>query len=295
VRDGRPVTDERGIRRLMGTETHCFTTTVYAYVNGILNSTHSRTTCITINTGSNGEQEAIDWIDPGDGGGGGPWQNPPEDQTVTMDINDELDDYPCAKALVVQLTALDNGLAKLLDEIFGDSENFEINFESSDLLADDEDGVETGHGLSFDNWNNPTYNSTVKLNTFILENATKEYILVTMYHEALHSFLRAEQSRMGNATFHTKYPEMTEYEYTYGNGKRTKKYKIAQNHARFAVYVDAMTDAIRSFNPNMPLASARAMAKMGIVESSSLSNTEKLLNGNERDVSKGNSKGTKCP
>ncbi|MEC3878773.1 hypothetical protein [Parapedobacter sp. 10938] len=297
--DGRLMANGRGpdgrITKLMGTT--CYTTTVSAYVNGMLNTTYTSTTCI----GSGGPGQDDGWgplpepdprIGNEDDGSG---DDTPENRNLTLDITDKLNDYPCAQALVAQLTTLDNGLAKLLDEIFGNSENFNVNFESSDLLADDEDGTETGQGLSLDNWDNPTYTSTIKLNTFILENATKEYILITMYHEALHSFLRAERNRLGSTAFSTKYPGFTEYEYTYGNGKRTKKYKIAQTHARFAIYVDALTDAIQSFNPDMPLASARAMAKMGIVEDSSLSNTEKILNGNERDVSTGNAKGTKCP
>lgn len=229
---------------------------------------------------------------PEDGGGG---SGSGGNTSVRLDIRDSLDNYPCAKALVAQLTALDNGLAKLLHEVFDESENFNITFESSSSLADNVDGVETGQGLPFENWDNPAYTSTIKLNTIILENATKEYLLATMYHEAIHSYLRAKRNQLGLAVFSVEYPEITEYEYTYGNGKRTKKYKIDERHTRFAVYVDALTDAILSFNSNMPLASARAMAKMGIVTEESMTNQEKLLNGYERDVSQGNSKGTKCP
>ncbi len=281
-------------RLLMGWDYDCFTVPVWACVDEYCRL-RDRNVCDWVyfdNPGEiSNEEEA-----PSDGGGGssGGSGDAPSPIPIPLDIDDELDEFPCAQALVAQLTTLDNGLAKLLDEIFGESKNFNVNFESSNLLDDNVDGIETGQGLSSDHWGSPTYESTIQLNTFILENATKEYILVTMYHEAIHSYLRAKQNQLGTVAFNTKYPEITEYEYTYGNGKRTRKYEIDQNHTRFAIYVDALSDAIRSFNPNMPFASARAMAKMGIVAGPSLSNAEKLLNGNERDVSKGNSKGTKC-
>ena len=54
------------------------------------------------------------------------------------------------------------------------------------------------------------------------------------------------------------------------------------NHDRFVTFVEKLAQTITNYNPNIPLAIARAMAKVGIVEESSLSNDEKLLDQGQR-------------
>ncbi|MFC3196939.1 hypothetical protein ACFOET_04855 [Parapedobacter deserti] len=118
----------------MGTETHCFTTTVYAYVNGTLNSTHSRTTCITINTGSNGEQEAIDWIDPGDGGGGAPL---PENTVITTHLDTTMSDdfYADERLRCIMEKLMSDGFFKnTLNKFIGENKPIDLNFRLSSTM-----------------------------------------------------------------------------------------------------------------------------------------------------------------
>lgn len=136
----------------------------------------------------------------------------------------------------------------------------------------------------------------------MLENATQEYILLTMYHESIHSFLRAENIRLGDTNFKEKYPDVNEYDFPYKNGTKVKKYQLLSDHAKFHSFVENLAQAARSFNPNFPLDRARALAKMGIVTGDSMTNDEKLLNDYERrdpnhpnwDLIKDLSKGQKC-
>ncbi|MFC3196937.1 hypothetical protein ACFOET_04845 [Parapedobacter deserti] len=194
VRDGRPVTDERGIRRLMGTETHCFTTTVYAYVNGTLNSTHSRTTCITINTGSNGEQEAIDWIDPGDGGGGGPWQNPPEDQTVTQDITTDSIDNPCLKqtiekAMTYSESAMDV-ISDIIKELDGTAGLTELNITVKDgVTRNGTPGEAQDMNLTRVNGIPKIFTGTIVLHEDYMPDVSQEGAVAVFIHEVIHAYL----------------------------------------------------------------------------------------------------------
>lgn len=142
----------------------------------------------------------------------------------------------------------------------------------------------------------------IGLNPDIL-NSTQEYILVTMYHEVIHAFLDYEEARLsktltnGNidkSLFLQKYPSVKEYWLPIGAGDQKKRYAFIQEakHYQFHTYVEKLADAILSFNPDFPTETARAMAKMGVVESHSLSQNEKLLNQNQRNAT--DPKGTKC-
>jgi hypothetical protein len=78
----------------------------------------------------------------------------------------------------------------------------------------------------------------------------------------------------------------------FGNGVAYDKFEfIDDKHLNFAPFIDRLVDAIHSFNPNIPLNTAKAMAKTGIVKN--VFDWEVKLNQNERE---GNNdrKGTKC-
>ena len=62
-------------------------------------------------------------------------------------------------------------------------------------------------------------------------------------------------------------------------------------HFQFEPFIDKLVDAIRSYNHNIPLDTAKAMAKTGIVRE--MFDWEIRLNQNEREGNN-NKKGTKC-
>lgn len=271
-------------RLLMGWEYECGTVPVLACVDGYC-TPRERNFCGWAYTTTE-EQYVTD----NDGGGGPSGGNSGSPGTpINLDIKDKLDEYPCAQALVNQLTTLDNDIANLLSKTFDKNKDYNIHFVADPDLPINVDGEER-EGRGGVDW----YEGTIALNSFILENASQEYILATMYHEVLHSYLNVEFGRLGNTEFANQYPKVTSYEVAGKNGKKIRKFALLEGHQNFGPYITSLTNAILSFNPKMPFNRARAIAKMGIVKEESMTNQEKLLNGYEKDTSKGNSKGTKC-
>ncbi|MFK8283547.1 hypothetical protein [Capnocytophaga canis] len=219
-------------------------------------------------------------------------------------IIDELKN-PCAKDLLKQLPNLKNDIAKLLKETFGGDSKYDITFtEDEKLRGTNIDGQADAPNATKISEDEIIFRGNIYLNPDILENATQEYILVTMYHEVVHAFLNYEQTRLrgellpnekyDNSEFERKYPGVKEIEVEYGNKNKVKKYQLLQEqgHNRFAPFIEKLAQSIISFNPKIPLKTARAMAKMGIVDEKSMSNEEKQLSGYQRKGT--DPKGTKC-
>ena len=194
----------------------------------------------------------------------------------------------CAKALLAQAPNLNNDIAKILRETFGTNNKYNLTFLEDNALR----------GTSVDAYCRPTSVSdkdaeiNIFLNPDVLNSATKEYVLVTIYHEAIHAFLSCERERLGEK-FQERYPNIRyRTAMGFGNGVAYDKFEfIDDKHLNFAPFIDRLVDAIHSFNPNIPLNTAKAMAKTGIVKN--VFDWEVKLNQNERE---GNNdrKGTKC-
>lgn len=212
---------------------------------------------------------------------------------------------PCAKDLLKQLPNLKNDIAKLLKETFGGDSKYDITFtEDENLRKKGIDGQANASNATKISEDEIIFRSNIYLNPDILENATQEYILVTMYHEVIHAFLNYEETRLrgkilpngkfDNSEFEHKYPDVKIVELEYGNKNKVKKYQLLQEqgHNRFAPFIEKLAQSIISFNPKIPLKTARAMAKMGIVDEKSMSNEEKQLSGYQRKGT--DPKGTKC-
>jgi len=188
---------------------------------------------------------------------------------------------PCAKALVDKAPTLANDIATLLNNTFGMNSNVNITFYNKSL-GNTTDVAETRCSGSPDG-KNSTLNCDVYLNDDIISDASQEYILATIYHEVVHAFLRYEQLILDEKDFNQRYPFIKE-EFLYkGNGQRVKKYIFMENHERFAPFVEKLAHGIMSLpNTNISLEVARAMAKKGVVEESSLSEREIYLNEQQK-------------
>lgn len=226
--------------------------------------------------------------------------NPPKPREIIDNLTN-----PCAKDLLKQLPNLKNDIAKLLKETFGGDSKYDITFtEDENLRKKGIDGQANASNATKISEDEIIFRSNIYLNPDILENATQEYILVTMYHEVIHAFLNYEETRLrgkilpngkfDNSEFEHKYPDVKIVELEYGNKNKVKKYQLLQEqgHNRFAPFIEKLAQSIISFNPKIPLKTARAMAKMGIVDEKSMSNEEKLLNQGQRNGT--DTKGTKC-
>ena len=206
---------------------------------------------------------------------------------ANQNIIDKLDGYVCAQDLLKQLGSLNNDLAKLLQETFGTSENINITFRAKDGLGDvdgQRSSVDTSSGQ---------FNVTIDLNSSVLKNSTKEYILVTMYHEFIHAYLGYQVKTLPYNEYLSKFPKVTEYQVKNSNGEIITKYNLDTTHKNYGPFIESMKDAVISFNSKISPDLAIALAKYGVV--TDLSQTEIKLNQNERDTTQNKFIGTKCP
>ena len=209
------------------------------------------------------------------------------DDYLPQDIVNELQSYPCAQNLLQQLPTLSNDIAQSMKSIFLNNKNYNIIFRAKS-------GLGTVDGTTFSTYSTEfgTFKSVIYLNDNVLQNATKEYILVTMYHEVIHAFLDYEKFRLGNAAFLIAHPYvLVGYDYD-ANGLIVNRYTFLPQHQEVGAFLSHLENIIKTYNPNLPSATVKALAKAGIT---TMTPQEQQLNQNERDTSSNNYLGTKCP
>ncbi|KUY17260.1 hypothetical protein BAZ12_18085 [Elizabethkingia miricola] len=251
------------------------------------------------------EQEKTDIIVPcvgpgcdgaGDPGGGTPGF-PYPDEADKIDV-EPLKDYPCAYAIAQELPNLNNELAAALKKIFKNSDKYNITFKPSDILksTDPTDGITQGPKDPA-NYKGGVYNQTIFLNKYMLQNATKEYILATMYHEVVHAYLNSELNRLGQQQFEIEYPKIiidhTSIVDAVGGQLIVNVFRYYPDHQEAAAYIDTLHDILISYNPNLSPKTASSLSKSGMVD---LTPEEMEINSRERGIDKtlGQQKGTKC-
>ncbi len=213
----------------------------------------------------------------GSGGGGGGASGPSD-----SDIISEFKDYPYADALVKKMKTLKSDIATLIRNAFGRNDNVNITFMPDlSLIGSTIDGrnIQVAMGQ-----NGADY--TIGINPDILNKATQEYTLVTLYHEALHAYISEQKRLLGN--------QPGEFERQFNgidvNGGRL----IVQDDAHITMgyenFLRGMKDAILAYNPNFNVDRAFALARLGLVQ---LNHSDLTINNQER-TSSANSTGTKC-
>ena len=132
-----------------------------------------------------------------------------------------------------------------------------------------------------------TSEQTVGLNPDVLTKSSQEYILVTMYHEALHAFFKKRSEDLTTTEFKRLYEGVNV------NGGRLLGVQD-DGHLPMAYqnYVKGLKDVIMAFNPNFNQDRAWALAKYGII---TLLPNDAKINAEERDTTKPGYTGTKCP
>lgn len=209
-------------------------------------------------------------------------------------IYHDFKNYRCANQLVNELPRLNNRIANLVKKTFQADGRINIRFEAK-KLNDNIDGKVLPHSKSVMIDNELYAEQYIAINKDILAKSSKEYILVTMYHEALHAYLNTQQTILGDVEFNRKYPNIEQVYLPFDKTERVKKYKIKQGdnyHGDVAHFIKELAQAIISFNPKIPIEEAYVMAKVGIVEDIHFSEQEKRINEEHRNGSAKN--GTKC-
>jgi len=225
---------------------------------------------------------------------------------VKMDGGDNIInelENPCAKALVDKAPTLANDIATLLNNTFGTNDCFNITF-VQESLKDDTDG-NTKYIYVSDT--KDVIDIKITLNSKMLNTATNEYILATIYHEVLHAYFNVELAKLDfdNKKFEQKYPGAIIHNatglYTYKERNVTKSVPYSKiefvtekkGHLQLVPFIDKLAKAIQSYNSNIPTDVAKAIARMGIVRGKDMLDWEIAYNINER-TGNNNRKGTKC-
>lgn len=213
-------------------------------------------------------------------------------------IDQIADKYPCAKAVLAEIPTLKSDIADLINKTFNANTNNRIVFKDGEpsKFTDSLDGITNTDATGI--------SSVIELNPKMLLNATNEYILATMYHEALHATLRIEQRRLGFDNFKLTYPavnicydrddpgNLDKTTYKIFEDSQYKPLADGASHRTMAqYYTDCLTSSIIKYNPNIPEATARIMARSGIIQ---LTYEESLINNAEKTGSS-TAAGAKCP
>ena len=194
---------------------------------------------------------------------------------------------PCAKALVDKAPNLANDIATLLNNTFGTNDNINITFRNKSFAKDSEHKGDVAYTKSNGSisGNVHTLDCDIYLNDDIISSASQEYILATIYHEVIHSFLIYELQTLGEKAFNQKYPSVYSKEFFVGNKSKKKMYVLIdkQQHNKFSNFIESLAQSIMSLpGTQISLETARAMAKVGVVENESLSEGENYLNNQQK-------------
>ncbi len=234
----------------------------------------------------------VDVSDPNPGGdcdeedqscdeGGGEFEEEP------ADIKHKLDSFPCAKALVVQMSNLNSDISNLINNTFGKSDRVNLTILANHSLAGTNVDGQLGNIYSFTHQGKLNYNVSIGINPDILNKATKEYTLVTIYHEALHAYFSYKKEQLGVAEFNTQFSGMEV------NGGRLLGVQDPQHWTMgYTNFVNGLRDVILAYNPNFDTNRAHAMALYGI---NNLDSSQLSINLQEKNTSVSGYTGTKCP
>ena len=200
-------------------------------------------------------------------------------------IIDSLRGYPCAQDLLRKFPTLRTEIANLVKNTFSANDNINVTFKVNVTLAgtttDGRTIAPTGYvpGIADE--------ETVELNPDVLKYATKEYILVTLYHEALHAYFNKMKHQLSPTEFTNRFGTISV------NGGRTL-FPEVDGHFEMAAnnYLNGLRDVIRAFNPNFDITRAYSLAQAGVVQ---LSPANRAINDQERDTRQTGYTGTKCP
>lgn len=194
---------------------------------------------------------------------------------------------PCAKALLAQAPNLNNDIARLMRNTFGTSDKFNITVRNKSFATDTLHKGDVAYTVPKGSisGNVHTLDCDIYLNDDIITRASQEYILATIYHEVIHSYLIYELQTLGAVAFNQKYPSVYMKEFPIGNRNKTKMYTLirVEQHDKFSNFIESLAQSIMSFpNTKISLETARAMAKAGVVEETSLSEKEKDLDKQQK-------------
>lgn len=234
-----------------------------AFIDGKWELTHSE--CIYHFTGPS--SEGIDPLgDAGSGGlpdgfnpydGGSNGGNPgggdtsPEDPEIVKDLAN----FDCGNEVYDAFVNFDNTISNLLQKTFGSSDNFHVVFKGAKLDPNVDGDFDSVDGTVITDNTGTITEATfnIRINEFVLNNSTKEYIAVTYAHETIHALIEYYEINdpiKGKELFPMFYD--------------TIEFEDGDHLTMGKLYVDEMVDIIRQINPSMPYSDATCLAWQGL-------------------------------
>ncbi len=238
-------------------------------------------------SGTSGTSDPFDYIIYF-GGSGGVNSN----LIANKNIIDSLRGYPCAQKVLASMSSLNSIVNNLLREVFSVNADVNITFKADGNLPADQDGELTNKQSLGTYWGTGWGEFTILLNKNILNNATEEYLLATYIHEALHAYMFYQKSNLSATDFNTSFPIYGSY-----NGNDP------QHNSMAATFFTSMENALKTYNPNLDSASAKAFVWAGLyktdlwkIQSDTIILRQKnMADRNVNDtISYGHYHGTKC-
>lgn len=238
--------------RTAGCDVQVTTTHTFSCEGNTANTTicyyRTRTTMRTICSYSSGEPGEWETPEPGEGGGGWSEYESSIEEYQNETVIDSLQGYPCAQDVLKQLPNMDT-LAKEILRVFGVNEDVNLKFSPSSTLDSATDGMAICSGGSI------IFNCTILLNTHVLTNSSKDYIVAVFIHEAIHAYIMHQKNILGanSQAFKDMFPIYGTYQ-----GNDPQHNEMANN------FINKMASVIKGFNPSISDMDARALAWGGL-------------------------------
>lgn len=183
---------------------------------------------------------------PGDFGAG-------STEYTNQNIIDSLSRFPCAQSVLAKIPEINNFTKETIQDIFGINEDINLTFSVGNPTSFENNTVD---GYTNCNGGQTIFDCNIKLNPQMLSKASKDYIFITLIHEALHGYIKFKRHTLDSTEFKNLFPL-----YFPINGE-SQHSVMAGNQANS--FVEKMAAALTTFNPNISLANAKALAWGGL-------------------------------
>lgn len=182
---------------------------------------------------------------------------------ANQSIIDSLQGYPCAQQILAQLPSINDTAKAILQNVFGVDSLVNIIFVADATLPQNVNASTQVSTIQFDP-NTGFFKIRIRINPWVLTNSSKEFIIKTMFHEAIHAFinyhwLKYANGLMDSTTFKQMFPKIWDYKKT--------PYSNPAQHAQIAYsYVDDIKSIVNSFNSSVADSTNRAISWSGLYE-----------------------------
>jgi len=223
-----------------------------------------------------------------DGGGTGEYTPPggtggtPDPNNPSPNIMDSLAAYPCPQGLVQTMPTIKSEIANKINTLFGRNETMNILFVADASLV----GTSTDGQLKSYAGTTTAGTFKIALNPDVLNKASKEFILVTLYHEALHAYLAYKKMTLTPTQYSAQFSG-----YNVNGGRLLMAQDPAHWPMAYTNFVSGLASTVKSFNSNYDQSRADALAAGGITI---LSTAQATINAQERDTTVPGYTGTTC-